>query len=136
MVDYRAKYPTIETKACEQENIVSGCIANGMVDPTIQRVPYFRQIISTCRRQIGTEEWELCLKSFEPLMRYSYNNGNQQIPDNVFVEMGPSPDVDPDWNVKIRDATITQENQQQSKCLTVVAEISGQMTREEEMQHQ
>jgi len=59
MVDYLAKYPTIETKACEREKIVSGYIANGMVDPTIQRVPYILQIISTCKRQISTKEWEL-----------------------------------------------------------------------------
>jgi hypothetical protein len=36
MVDYLAKDPTIETKACKREKIVSGYIANGGMDPTIQ----------------------------------------------------------------------------------------------------
>ena len=56
MVDYLAKYPTIETKTCEREKIVSGYIANRMVDPTIQRIPYFCQISSTCKRQISTKK--------------------------------------------------------------------------------
>ena len=136
MVDYLATYPIIETKACEREKIVSGYIANGMVDPTIQRAPYFRQIISTCKRQISTKEWELYLHSFEPLMRYVYTNGNQWIPDNVFIGMDFLPDVDPVANVKIRDAKITQTNQQWSKWLTVVAETSSWTAREEETQLQ
>ena len=66
-------------------------------------------------------------------MALSYNNGNQYLSDHDFISHGFHADIDAYGNEKIRDATISQENQQRAKCLTNVAEVFTRVKRLEEI---
>ena len=100
LVDYLAKLPTIETRACVRENIVHGWVSNGMVDPRLFRMPSFHKIIGTIKRKVTPEEWKNCIDSFNPLMEYAYNNGRlRSIPDDVFIQLGFPPDVDANGSI-------------------------------------
>ena len=64
------------------------------------------------------------LSRFDDLMKLSYNRGNQYLSDRDFIVHGFCADIDAYGNEKIRDATISQENQQRAKCLTSIAEVA------------
>ena len=66
-------------------------------------------------------------------MALSYNNGNQYLSDHDFISHGFHADIDAYGNKKIRDAMISQENQQRAKCLTSVAEVFTRAKRLEEI---
>ncbi len=57
-------------------------------------------------------------------MGLSYNNDNQYLLDADFISHGFKANIDAYGNLKIQDATISQENQQRAKCLTSIAEVS------------
>jgi hypothetical protein len=65
-----------------------------------------------------------------------YNNGNQYLLDADFISHGIEADIDAYGNLKIRDAMISQEIQQQAKWLTSIAEVSKQAKRLEEIDYE
>jgi hypothetical protein len=69
-------------------------------------------------------------------MELSYNNGNKYLSDHDFIYDGFNPNIDAYGNKKIRDAMISEENQQRAKCLTSAAEICTQEKRLEEIEHE
>ena len=84
MIDYLAKLPTIESRACVGENIVHGWLQNGMIDSTLQMMPQFFGLIRTIKEKITDFKWQLYIDSFHPLMTYAYNDGEiRQVPDDV-----------------------------------------------------
>jgi len=66
-------------------------------------------------------------------MALSYNNGNQYLSDHDLISHGFHADIDAYGNKKIRDATISQENQQRAKCLTSAVEVFTWVKRLEEI---
>jgi hypothetical protein len=69
-------------------------------------------------------------------MSLPYNNGNHYLSDNVFIYHGFNADIEAYGNQKIRDATMSQENQQRAKCLTSVAEVATRAKCFEEIDHE
>ncbi len=53
-----------------------------------------------------------------------------------FIDQGFGADIDAYGNEKVRDATISQENQQHAKCLTSIAEVATQAKRLEEIDYE
>ena len=134
LVDYFSKQPQVISRSHIPDNIVHGVVANGMVDPTLKRVPVFRNIIGTIRRVPTLKEVDLCKKSFRALMAYSYNHGMRYIPDSVFIHLGFPLDIDVYGNEKIRTKGILQENQQRCKCLTAATEVASRAKRNLDME--
>jgi hypothetical protein len=56
------------------------------------------------------------VKDFPLILRYQLDHGH--VPDSVYEELGYPIDTDMDGNEVRRDATISQENHQRSKCLS------------------
>ena len=68
-------------------------------------------------------------------MLLSYNNGTQYLSNKDFINHGFNADIDAYGNQKIRDASISQENQQRAKCLTSVAEVATRANCFQEIDH-
>jgi hypothetical protein len=136
IIDYLAKQPTILSRSCVRENVLSGYVASGSVDPMHFRMPVLFKILSTCKKVCNLNEYNKYLSSFPSLMGLSYNNGNQYLSDADFISHGFEADIDAYGNMKIRDATISQENQQRAKCLTSIAEVSKRAKRLEEIDYE
>ena len=133
-VDFFAKQPQIISKSHVPDNIVHGLVANGMLDPTKKRIPVFANIVGTIRRVPNHKEVDLCKKSFQFLMAYSYYRGMRYIPDSVFYTLGFPKDIDSEGKVKVRLAEISQENQQRCKCLTGAAEVASRAKRKRDLE--
>lgn len=134
IIDFLAKIPTILSRACVRENVIAGYVANGFIDEKYARFPLFEKVVATCKKMPKLHEFNMFKSTFNPLMHYSYDNGNQYIGDRVFMEYGFPADIDANGEEKIRDATISQENQQRAKCLTAVAEIASRARRNHEIE--
>jgi hypothetical protein len=76
------------------------------------------------------------LSRFDSLVKLSYNHGNQYLSDHDFIDQGFCADIDAYGNEKIRDGTISQENQQHAKCLTSIAEVATRAKRLEEIDYE
>ena len=81
---------------------MAGPIKNGMLDEKTRSVPTLHGLLSTCLRVMTDEEYLLCVKSFIPLMEYSYRHGMRYIPDSVFIELGFPKDVDSRGEEKVK----------------------------------
>jgi hypothetical protein len=86
---------------------------NKMNDATCKTLPVFQKIVSTCKKIPTVDNFKLYSLTFNTLMNYSYSQGNAYISDHVFMshEFPADIDIGACGNEKIRDATITQENQ-------------------------
>ena len=87
-----------------------------MLDDETQTTPDFYKMISTCRRQVRTDELQLCVSSFPTLLKHHLQHGH--IPESLFDELGFDEDVDPANNVVRRDGGITKEPYQRAKTLS------------------
>jgi len=106
-------------------------VTAGFVDPIHFRMPVLLKIMGTCKNVCHLSVYNNFLSKFGSLMALSYNNGNQYLSDHDFISHGFHADIDAYGNKKIKDATISQENQQQ--CLTSVAEVFARAKRLEEI---
>jgi hypothetical protein len=111
------------SRACVRENVQSGIIASGMIDAHGLCMPVLYKLISMCKKVPLLSEYNMYLSRFDSLMKLSYNHGNQYLSDCDFIDQRFCADIDAYGNEKIRDATISQENQQHAKCLTSIAEV-------------
>ena len=134
LVNYFAKQPQVISRSHVPDNIIHGYVANGMLDPTKNRVPVFNNIIGTIRRVPLLKEVDLCKKTFRTLMAYSYHHGMRYIPDSVFIQLGFPKDTNAFGEEKVRAAGISQENQQRCKCLTAAAEIASREKQNRELE--
>ena len=85
-----------------------------MVDKLTGYYPDFDCMIGTVRRKLKGEKVKLC-KKFPKLFQLQVENG--YIPDDVFYYLGHPKDINLDGDVMEKHATISQANQQCSKCL-------------------
>jgi hypothetical protein len=136
IIDYLAKQPTILSRACVRENVQSGFIASGMIDAHGLCMPVLYKLISMCKKVSSLSKYNMYLSRFDSLIKLSYNHGNQYLSDRVFIDQGFCADIDAHGNEKIRDATISQENQQCAKCLTSIAEVATREKRLEEIDYE
>ncbi len=136
IIVYLAKQPTIVPRACVRENILSGYVASGFVDILHFCMPVFLKLLSTCKKIPILIEFNKYQSSFESLMSLSYNNNNRYLSDNDFINHGFNADIDAYGNQKIRDATISQENQQRAKYLTSIFKVATRAKRFDGIDHE
>ncbi len=74
--------------SCVHENVLSGYVESGFVDPMHFRMPVLFKILSTCKKVCYLNEYSKYLSSFPSLMGLSYNNGNQYLLDADFISHG------------------------------------------------
>ena len=103
-------------KACTVKNIQQGFIEAGMIDVDNLRFPVFDRIIATCRRNPSTEEYNNIENNMNMIIHESCEFG--QISEEVFNRIGIPRDRDSMGREVMRDATITQESYQRTKCIT------------------
>jgi hypothetical protein len=98
-------------------------------------MPVLHKLISTWKKVPLLAEYNMYLSRFDCLMKLSYNHGNQYLSDRDFIDQGFCADIDAYGNEKIRDATISQENQKRAKCLASIAEVATQAKQLEEIDY-
>jgi hypothetical protein len=95
-----------------------------MIDSHELCIPVLHKLMSTCKKVPLLAKCNMYLSRFDSLMKLSYNHGNQYLSDCDFIDQGFCADIDAYGNEKIRNARISQENQQCAKCLTSIAEVA------------
>ena len=94
IIDFLAKQPTILSRACVRENILSGYVTADFVDPIHFRMPVLLKIMGTCKNVCHLSVYNNFLSKFRSLMALSYNNGNQYLSDHDFISHGFHADID------------------------------------------
>jgi hypothetical protein len=112
IIDYLTKQPTILSCSCIRENVLSGYVESGFVNPMHFQMPVLFKILSTCKKVCYLNEYNKYLSSFLSVIGLLYNNGNQYLLDADFICHGFKADIDVYGNLKNQDAMISQENQQ------------------------
>jgi hypothetical protein len=116
LVDFILSLSVMATKACTVKNIQHGFIEAGMVDAENLWYPVFDKIIATCRRNPSVEEY----KNIENIMNTIIHESCEfeHISEEVYDHLNIVRDRDSMSHEVMRDATITQESYQRTKCLT------------------
>ena len=68
IIDYLAKQPTLLSRACVQENVQSGWVASGFIDPQCFCMPVLHKLISMCKKVPTFAEYNKFISSFSRLM--------------------------------------------------------------------
>ena len=79
------------TTAATRDNIQHGFIANGLVDDKFKRYPDFNKMLSTCRRNLGNEDYNRCIETFPYLFDRCLEHGH--VPDLEFESLGFKQDI-------------------------------------------
>jgi hypothetical protein len=87
-----------------------------MIDGNNLRFPVYDKIIATCRRNPSLEEYENIEKNMPMILNHSFEFGH--ISDDIYDKLGIMQDHDKMGRKVMRDASISQESYQQTKCLT------------------
>jgi hypothetical protein len=116
LVDFISILSVMATKPCTVKNIQHGFIEAGMIDVDNLRYPVFDRIISTCRRNPSMEEYKNIENNMDIIINESYEFGH--ISEEVYDRLGIAKDRDGMGREVMRDATISQESYQRTKCLT------------------
>ena len=130
IVDHLSKQPIVLAKSSLLDNVISGWKANGIIDSKFHKYPNLHKMIATCKKIPKPSDYALYFSAFDALLRYTVDNDNQHIPDEVFMSHGFPADIDAYGETFIRGATVTQENQQRAKILTSEAEIRKRSQRD------
>jgi hypothetical protein len=104
------------TKACSVKNKQHGFIMTGQTDGWNMHFPVFNTILSTCRQNPKKEEYENIEKNMTNILYHS--SEYDHISEDVYNQMGIVRDRDSMGCEVLRDATISQESYQRTKCLT------------------
>ncbi len=115
-------HPTILTCAMTHENIIHGIVSNGFLDDKFHWFPLMNKILWTCRMP-SKEQYDACLSAFPILFEHFYKDGH--VSDKLFEEHGIPKDIDIFGSVRVCNAGMTQENQQQAKTLIKLKSIRG-----------
>ena len=84
-----------------------------MIDKEYKTFPDFEKLLATCRRDPTKEKYNLCIDSFPYLYTKVLDDGH--LDDSIFEEVGFPMDINASGQNVRRDASITQESQQQAK---------------------
>jgi hypothetical protein len=116
IIDFISMLSEIATKACSVKNIQHGFIKARLIDDINMRFLVFDTIISTCWKNSKKEEYEKIEKNMTNILYQSSEYGH--IAEEIYDQMGIMRDCDCMGCEVLRDATISQENYQRTKCLT------------------
>jgi hypothetical protein len=116
LIDFISTLSVMATKACTVKNIQQGFIEAGMIDVDNLRYPVFDRIIATCRQNPSTEEYNNIENNMNTIIHESCEFGH--ISEEVYDRIGIMRDRDSMGREVMRDATITQESYQRTKCIT------------------
>lgn len=116
IIDFVSILPTAATTAATCDNITHGFKESGVIDKVKCRYPVLQTIIQTCRRKVTTYEYDLIEKALPSLIRAVHEEG--MISEELFDKWGFEKDRDAKGREVLRDAGISQESYQRSKCLT------------------
>ncbi|EJK61287.1 hypothetical protein THAOC_18258, partial [Thalassiosira oceanica] len=115
IIDFLSVLPEVATQACKPKNIKRGFIAAGIIDEKTGRFPVFNRILGTCRRNPSKIEYANIVQYFPTYLNMVQENG--RIDKEAFDWWGVACDRNSDGSEYLRNATISQESQQGSKCL-------------------
>jgi hypothetical protein len=116
LIDCLASSPETATKAISRSHVQQGFVSNGMIDANTKELPDFDRLLATCRTEIPLQLYNKIERDFPLLLKYELEHGD--IPDWLYEELGYPMDKDMDGREVRRNATISQENRQRSKCLS------------------
>ena len=123
IIDYLTKQPKILTQTLTAERLVKGPVENGMVDKMHGVFPVFKKVMATSKKIPSLKLYNLFKEKLPEAVKYCLDNDLCYLDDEDFMKLGFSPDIDAYGKIKIRDATISQENQQRCKCMTSLTEV-------------
>ncbi len=103
------------TKACTVKNIQHGFIEAGIIDAENFWYPVFDKIIGTCRWNPSVEEYKNTENNMNTIIHESCEFGH--ISEEVYDRLNIVRDRDSTGCEVLRDATISQESYQGTKCL-------------------
>ena len=127
LIDFLSVIPTIATKACTVENIRRGFITAGVIDEQRKRYPVLNRILATCRRDVLVDEYQCIIKNFHNIVTEVCDNG--MVTEDLFETIGIVKDSDNTGKIILRDAEISQECRQRTKCLTHQHQVGLRMER-------
>jgi hypothetical protein len=132
LVDFISVLPELATKAATRGNIIHGFHQSGIIDEEVHRYPVLHKILATCRSSIPKELIEKIEYHFDYLYKLVLDEG--RIPEHVFDELDFPKDKDANGNVVLRNAGISQESFQRSKCMTHIHQVELRKERMEQLQ--
>ena len=91
LIDFVASIPAMIIKAATRDNIQHRFIANGFVDEKYKRYPDFNKILTTCRRNPKTDDYNRCIKPFPYLFNHCLDHGH--VPYLEFESLGFHQDI-------------------------------------------
>jgi hypothetical protein len=116
LVDFISSLSVKATKACTVKHIQHRFIKAGMIDAENLRYPVFDKIIATCRWNPSVEEYKNIENNMNTIIHKSCEFGH--ISKEVYDRLNIVRERDKMGHEVMRDATITQESYQRTKCLT------------------
>ncbi len=116
LINFISTLSEMATKACSVKNIQHGFIMTGQIDGLDMRFPVFDTILSTCRQNPKKEEYENIEKNMTNILYHSSEYGH--ISEDKYDQMGIVRDRNSMGCEVMRDATISQESYQRTKCLS------------------
>jgi hypothetical protein len=114
LIDFISTLSVMAAKACTVKNIQHGFIEAGMIDINNLRYSVFK--ISTCQRNPSVEEYKNIESNMTTILHESLEYGH--ISEEVYNRIGIARDRDSMGREVLRNATISQESYQHTKCLT------------------
>jgi len=116
LVDFISTLSVIATKACTVKNIQHGFTEAGMINANNLCFPVFDKILATCRWNPSLDEYKNIQNHMDTIIHESCEYGH--ISKHVYDHLNIAKDRDSLGREVMRDATITQESYQRTKCLT------------------
>jgi hypothetical protein len=116
LINFISTLLEMATKARSVKNIHHGFIMTGQIDGLHMHFPVFDTILSTCRQNPKKEEYENIEKNMTNILYHSseYSHISKDVNDQMVIVR----DRDSMGCEVMRDATISQESYQCTKCLS------------------
>jgi hypothetical protein len=116
LINFILTLSVMVTEACTVKNIQHGFVEKGMINDDNLRYPVFDKMIATCRRNPSVEEYKNIENNMSTIIYESCEFGH--ISEDVYDHLNVMRDRDSMGREVVRDATISQESYQHTKCLT------------------
>ncbi len=116
LIDFISTLSATATKVCTVKNIQHGFTEAGMLDGDNLRFSVYDKILATCRHNPSLAEYENIEKKMPTIIHHSCEFGH--VSDDIYDKLGIIQDREKMGLEVMRDASISQESFQQTKCLT------------------
>ena len=128
LIDFLCVLPDIVNRSCTQKNIRQGFIEAGMIDKVAMRFPVFDKILGTCRRNPELTKYDVIKSNFGTFFEAACEDGI--VSEQIYEDLSIRRDSNIHGDDVFRNATISLESRQRSKCLTHLNQVQ---LREERM---